>query len=148
MKINGTHKFKASSAQVFQAILNPSVLKSSIPGCNSVAYASPNQLTVEITTPLPGLHGPFQVTLDIVNKQEPSSLELQVLRKGRGGSVNAVSKISLVDEADGALLTYDADAQLEGLVAVADNPIGRPILKNSLASFFKNLEKALEASHV
>lgn len=148
MKINGTHKFKASSAQVFQAILNPSVLKSSIPGCNSVAYASPNQLTVEITTPLPGLHGPFQVTLDIVNKQEPSSLELQVLRKGRGGSVNAVSKISLVDEADGALLTYDADAQLEGLVAAADNPIGRPILKNSLASFFKNLEKALEASHV
>ena len=148
MKINGTHKFKASSAQVFQAILNPSVLKSSIPGCNSVAYASPNQLTVEITTPLPGLHGPFQVTLDIVNKQEPSSLELQVLRKGRGGSVNAVSKISLVDESDGALLTYDADAQLEGLVAVADNPIGRPILKNSLASFFKNLEKALEASHV
>jgi carbon monoxide dehydrogenase subunit G len=148
MKINGTHKFKASSAQVFQAILNPSVLKSSIPGCNSVAYASPNQLTVEITTPLPGLHGPFQVTLDIVNKQEPSFLELQVLRKGRGGSVNAVSKISLVDEADGALLTYDADAQLEGLVAAADNPIGRPILKNSLASFFKNLEKALEASHV
>jgi carbon monoxide dehydrogenase subunit G len=148
MKINGTHKFKASSAQVFQAILNPSVLKSSIPGCNSVAYAAPNQLTVEITTPLPGLHGPFQVTLDIVNKQEPSSLELQVLRKGRGGSVNAVSKISLVDEADGALLTYDADAQLEGLVAVADNPSGRPILKNSLASFFKNLEKALEASHV
>lgn len=148
MKINGTHKFKASSAQVFHAILNPSVLKSSIPGCNSVAYASPNQLTVEITTPLPGLHGPFEVTLDIINKQEPSSLELQVLRKGRGGSVNAVSKISFVDEADGALLTYDADAQLEGLVAVADNPIGRPILKNSLASFFKNLEKALEASHV
>ena len=148
MKINGTHKFKVSSTQVFNAILNPAVLKSSIPGCNAVVYPSPSQIAVEITTPLPGLHGPFEVTIDVINKQEPSYLELQVLRKGRGGSVNAVSKISLADEADGALLTYDADAQLEGLVAVADNPIGRPIVKNSLASFFKNLEKALEASHV
>jgi carbon monoxide dehydrogenase subunit G len=148
MKINGTYKFKASSIQVFNAILDPAVLKSSIPGCNAVAYASPNQIAVEIITPLPGLHGPFEVTLDIVNKQEPSALELQVQRKGRGGSVNAVSKISLADEADGALLTYDADAQLEGLVAVADNPIGRPIVKNSLASFFKNLEKALATSRV
>lgn len=148
MKINGTHKFKASSTQVFNAILNPAVLKSSIPGCGAVVYTSPSQIALDITTPLPGLHGPFTVTLDIVNKQEPSDLELQVQRKGRGGSVNAVSKISLADEADGALLTYNADAELEGLVAAADNPIGRPIVKNSLNSFFKNLEKAVEASHV
>jgi carbon monoxide dehydrogenase subunit G len=148
MKINGTHKFKASNTQIFNAILNPAVLKSSIPGCGTVAYASPNQISVEITTPLPGLHGPFEVTINIVNKQEPSSLELQVQRKGRGGSVNAVSKISFTDEADGTLLAYDANAELEGLIAVADNPIGRPIVKNSLNSFFKNLEKSLEASHV
>lgn len=148
MKINGTHKFKASSTQVFNAILNPEVLKSSIPGCSAVVYASPNQIAVEITTPLPGLRGPFEVTIDIVNKQAPSSLELQVQREGKGGSVNAVSKISLADEADGALLTYDANAELAGLVAAADNPIGRPIVKNSLDSFFNNLDKALQASHV
>jgi len=148
MKINGIHKFKASSTQVFNAILNPEVLKSSIPGCGSVVYASPNQIAVEITTPLPGLRGPFEVTIDIVNKQAPSSLELQVQREGKGGSVNAVSKISLADEADGALLTYDANAELAGLVAAADNPIGRPIVKNSLNSFFNNLDKALQASHV
>ncbi len=148
MKINGTHKFKASSTQVFNAILNPVVLKSSIPGCDTVAYASPSQIALEITTPLPGLHGPFEVIIDVVSKQEPSALELRVQRKGRGGSVSAVSKIGLADEADGTLLTYNADAELEGLVAVADNPIGRPIVKNSLNSFFKNLEKAVDASHV
>jgi carbon monoxide dehydrogenase subunit G len=148
MKINGTHKFKASSTQVFNAILNPEVLKSSIPGCGAVVYTSPNQIAVEITTPLPGLRGPFEVTIAIVNKQAPSSLELQVQREGRGGSVNAVSKISLADEADGALLSYDANAELAGLVAAADNPIGRPIVKNSLNSFFNNLDKALQASHI
>src|SRR2546429_2085081 len=148
MKLNGTRKFKASSEQVFNAILNPEILKASIPGCSSVAYASPDQIAVEVTTPLPGLHGPFLVNVDIANRQAPNSLEFQVHLKGRGNSVNAVSKISIADEADGALLTYDAKADLEGVIAVADNPIGQPIVKNSLNTFFKNLDKALEASLV
>ena len=49
----------------------------------------------------------------------------------------------LADEADGALLTYNADADLEGPVAIANNPIGEGITKNSLGTFFKNLEKAI-----
>jgi carbon monoxide dehydrogenase subunit G len=148
MKLNGTHKFKASSAQVFNAILDPAVLKSAIPGCNSVAYTTPNQIEVEITTPLPGLHGPFPVEIDIANKQAPSSLELRVELEGKPGSVKAVSMISIADEADGALLTYDANAELTGVLAVANNPIGQPVVKSSLNSFFNNLEKAVETSHV
>lgn len=148
MKLNGTHKFKATSTQVFNAILNPEILKSSIPGCEAVAYASPSQLVVDITTPLPGLRGPIPMAIDIINQQAPNSLELQVLRNGKGGSINAICKITIVDEANGALLSYDAKADLAGMIAVADNPIGQPIVKNSLNSFFKNLDKALEASLV
>jgi len=148
MKLNGTRKFKASSAQVFNAILDPAILKSAIPGCNSVAYASPDQIAVEITTPLPGLHGPFPIGIDIANKQAPSSVDLQVQIEGKDGSVDAVCKISVADEAEGTLLTYDAKADLTGIIAIADNPIGQPIVKASLNSFFKNLDKTLEASLV
>ena len=148
MKLNGTHKFKATSAQVFNAILNPEILKSSIPGCEAVVYASPSQIAVDLTTPLPGLRGPIPMAIDIINQQAPSYVELQVQRKGKGGSVNAVCKINIADEAGGALLSYDAKADLEGMIAVADNPIGQPIVKNSLNSFFKNLDKVLEASLV
>ena len=148
MKLNGTHKFKASSAQVFNAILDPEILKSAIPGCNSVTYATPSQLEVEVTTPLPGLHGPYGVAIDIADKQAPHSLELRVQAQGRPGSMKAVNKISIADEADGSLLTYDANAELEGLIAAADNPISQPIVKNSLNTFFKNLEKAIEAARV
>lgn len=141
MKLSGTHKFTASGAQVFNAILNPEVLKASIPGANSVNYENPNTLYVEITTPLPGLRGPYGLSLNIVRRQDPSYLELQLLRQGKGGSINAVAQISLVDEADGALLTYEGNAELEGPVAIASNPLGQGIVKNSLSSFFKSLEK-------
>src|SRR5689334_1936880 len=113
MKLNGTHKSKASSAQVFNAILNPAILKAAIPGCSLVEYISPNQIKAEITTPLPGLRGPFELVINVVSQQAPNYLELQVARKGKGGSVSATSQIRIADEATGSLLTYEGNADLE-----------------------------------
>ncbi len=143
MKLSGTHKFKASSTQVFNAILNPEVLKSCIPGCHSIEYLDNNRIQAHISTPLPGLKGPYRVVINIANHQAPRYLELQVLRQGRGGSVNAVSQINLNDETDGALLSYDTQADLEGPIALANNPIGQGMTKSTLGTFFKNLDKAI-----
>lgn len=144
MKLSGSHKFKStSSTKVFNAILNPEVLKSCIPGCESVEYIDANSLRANITTPLPGLKGPYGVTINIAQKQSPSHLQLQVQRKGTGGSIDAISTITIADEADGAVLTYDAKADLEGPIAIANNPLGEGITKNSLGSFFKNLDKTI-----
>jgi carbon monoxide dehydrogenase subunit G len=147
MKLSGTHKFKATSAQVFTAILTPAVLQAAS-GASGVGFVNPNTLRAEVTTPLPGLKGPYELFLNIVNRQDPSYLELQLTRQGRGGSINAVAKISLADEVGGSLLTYDANADLEGAVAIANNPLGQGVVKNSLSGFFKNLEKEIEKAYV
>jgi uncharacterized protein len=143
MKLNGSHKFKANSWQVFHAILNPTVLQSCIPGCNLVEYLDPNSLRASISTPLPGLKGPYRAVINISQRQEPNVLILQVNRQGTGGSINAISQINIQDEHDGALLTYDANADLAGPIAIANNPIGQGITKNSLKSFFEKLDKAI-----
>ena len=143
MKLKGTHKFKATSYQVYNAILNPDVLKSCIPGCDSIEYLDAERIRANITTPLPGLKGPYAAVIRIAQRQEPDMLVLEVRRKGTGGSINATSHINIADEADGALLTYSASADLEGPVAIANNPIGETITKNSLGAFFKNLDKAI-----
>ena len=143
MKLKGSHKFRANSWQVFNAILNPEVLQSCIPGCNSVEYVNPNSLRASLSTPLPGLKGPYRAVINISQRQEPNVLILQVNRQGTGGSINAVSQINIQDEQDGALLTYDANAELAGPIAIANNPIGQGITKNSLKSFFEKLDKAI-----
>jgi uncharacterized protein len=143
MKLNGTHKFKAKGWQVFNAILNPQVLQACIPGCNSVELLDSTRLKASITTPLPGLKGPYGVVIRMVQRQDPNLLVLEVNRKGRGGSVNATSQISITDEADGALLSFNAIAELEGLIAIASNPIGQSMTRNSLKTFFEKLERSI-----
>ena len=132
MKLNGSHKFNANSWQVFNAILNPAVLQSCIPGCNSVEYLDPTRLKANITTPLPGLKGPYGAVIRIAQRQDPNILVLELHRKGTGGSINATSQINITDGPDGALLTYNTTADLEGPIAIANNPIGQGITKNSL----------------
>lgn len=143
MKLNGTHKFKANSWQVFNAILNPSVLQTCIPGCSSVELLDQVHLKANITTPLPGHKGPYGVVVRMAQRQDPNLLMLEVNHQGIGGSVIASSQINITDETDGALLTYDAHADLEGPIALANNPIGQGITKHSLKTFFQRLEKAI-----
>ena len=143
MKLNGTHKFKANSARVFNAVLDPTVLQKCIPGCDSVTQLDASRLQLNITTPLPGLKGPIAVVVDLVQHQAPNLIVLGVKRQGRGGSVNATANINIADDGDGALVTYDANATLEGLVSVVDNPIGKPFVNSTLSSVFANLDKAL-----
>lgn len=143
MKLNGTHKFKVSSDQIFNAILNPVILKSCIPGCNSVEYLDADKIKAEITTPIPGLKGPYSIVISIKQRQEPNLIVLGAQEKGTGGNISATSEINIVDELDGAMLTYLASAELEGPVSLANNPVGQGITKSALGNFFKNLEKVL-----
>lgn len=143
MKLNGSHKFKASSQQVFNAILNPEILQSCIPGCNAVQVLDSNHIRALITTPLPGFKGPIGVLINITQVQAPNYLVLEVKRKGTGGSVEASSQIRINDEPGGSVLNYDATAALEGPIKVADNPIGRSITNNTLNNLFANLDKAI-----
>ncbi len=143
MKLSGTHKFKASSTQVFNSILNPEVLKACIPGCNSIEYLDTTHIQANLALPIPGLKGPYSIVINIANQQAPHYLELQVQRNSRGGSVNAISQINLTDEADGTTLSYNANAELSGAAALANNPIGEGAAKNMLGTFFKNLDKTI-----
>jgi len=151
MKLSGTQKFAAPSAEVFNAILNPEILKSCIPGVESLSYNSPTQLDLEatISLPFPGLNDLyFGFQIDITKQQAPNLVEFAVSHKGRKGSLETTCQISLADEADGSVLTYSGSAEFGGLVTIADNPIGQGIAKSKLAEIFKNLEKAVTQARV
>ncbi|SRR5258708_36630083 len=144
MRFGGKRKFKASNERVFEAILNPTILQSCVPNCQSVEYLDADHLNVQLTTPLPGLKGPYSVVIQIVKRQEPNLLVLEVHRKGTGGSMDGVGQIDVTNEVDGTLFTYSVTADLEGPISIVSNPVGGGIVKTLLNIFFKNLDRALE----
>ena len=79
MDITGSQKIKAPRPQVFAALLNPDVLKESIPGCESaklVDIAGSQQLKLRISPNIPGFKGSHAVFLPRQGKLFPFTCRL------------------------------------------------------------------------
>jgi len=146
MKLHGSYKFQTSPEQVFAALLDPALLRTCIPGCTDGWYSPEHgHMKMRIETPVPGLEGPYDITINVLESLKPNKLVIQAGRNGRiGGKVATQTQILLKAEGDGTLLTYDATVDLQGPVAAASNPLFLGIAKHSLKMFFKNLNTSLE----
>ena len=144
MDITGSQKIKASQQQVFQALLNPEVLKNSIPGCQSADLVDTpigQQLKVKVSPNFPGMKGPYRVFLRTAEVTPPSHLVFITEPSSSLGSIRAICDIDLVEDAEGTTLSYNAHAEMEGKIAATPEMIVKGAVKVALDQFFKNFEK-------
>lgn len=148
MDITGSQKVQAPQAQVFSALLNPEVLKNSVPGCESaklVDMGGMQQLKLRITTGIPGFKGPYVVFLQTAEVIPTSRIVFLAEPSSSLGSVKARCAVNIVDEGGSTTLNYEAHAQMEGKVAAMPEIMLKPAVKKALDEFFKNFEKQVSA---
>lgn len=144
MDISGNQKVKAPRQQVFEALLNPEILKNSIPGCDSaefVDFPAGRQIKLTISPSIPGLKGPYTVFLQTVELVVPSHIVLIAEPTSSLGSIKARCTIDLTDDAIGTNLAYNSHAEMEGKIAATPDIIVKGTVKVVLDQFFKNFEK-------
>lgn len=148
MDFTGEQRIPAPRATVFNALLNPEVLKKSIPNCQSAEYVDlPNgrYLKLNITLNFAILNGSYDVFLQTTDIVEPSHLVLVAEPRSSLGSVSARCAIDLGDEGATTLLSYKATASLSGKVAAVPEIVVKPAVKGMLDQFFKNFDKQVNA---
>ncbi|HLZ56865.1 MAG TPA: SRPBCC domain-containing protein [Ktedonosporobacter sp.] len=144
MDIAGNQKIKAPREQVFQAILNPEVLKNSIPGCeNAELVDTPvgKQLQLTVAPNFPGFKGPYTVLVGTGEVVPPSRIVLITEPSSSVGTIKAVCTIDLNDDGVGTDLKYNAHADMEGKIAAIPEMMLKPAVKGALDHFFKSFEK-------
>ena len=148
MDFSGSQKIKASRQQVFQALLNPEVLKNSVPGCEKAEFVDlpiGRHLELVISPDLPGLKGPYSIYLRTEDVVEPSHLVLIAEPTSSLGSVKARCAVTLNEIAEGTELVYDAHAAMEGKIAAIPDFILKGAVKGAIDRFFKNFEKQVSS---
>ncbi len=147
MDVSGSQKVKAPRPQVFSALLDPEVLKKSVPGCDNaefVDFPTGRQLKLTVSPSIPGLKGPYKVFLQIGSQSRTPAMDTVVLiaePTSRIGSIKATCAIELTDEPEGTLLNYNGSAEMDGKIAATPDMIINGAMKVTLSSFFKNFEK-------
>src|SRR5260221_5586803 len=102
MDFSSSHKEKVPRPQVFEALLNPEILKNSVPGCDSaefVDFPAGRQIKLTVSPSFPGLKGPFTVFLQTVEVVAPSHIVLIAEPTSSLGSIKATCIIELTGDA-------------------------------------------------
>ncbi|HWZ18366.1 MAG TPA: SRPBCC domain-containing protein [Ktedonobacteraceae bacterium] len=144
MDVSGSQKVKAPRPHVFNALLDPEVLKKCVPGCDSaefVDFPTGRQLKLTVTPSIPGLKGPYNVFLQTGEVVVPSRVVIIAEPTSSMGSIKATCTIDLIEDSEVTNLTYNANAVMDGKIAATPDMIVKGAVRVALDQFFKNFEK-------
>src|SRR5437879_10474910 len=113
MDLSVSQKVKSPRPHIFNALLDPEVLKKSVPGCDSaefVDFPTGRQLKLKVSPSIPGLKGPYKVFLQTGEVVAPSRIVFIAGPRSSEGSVKATCEVELIDDAEGTGLNYNANA--------------------------------------
>ena len=86
MKISGTYRFDAAPERVWDALLDPDVVRDCIPGVQEFAVVTPDSYRVEVGVKVGVFSGSLSGTMEVFDKQPISSYRMSV--RGAGPMTN------------------------------------------------------------
>lgn len=117
MQLSGERQIDAPRAKVWAALNDPDVLRSSIPGCETLEKQADDRFTATVAMKV----GPVKARMDgdvqLSDIDAPNSYVIAGKGKGAAGMASGEAKVSLAGAEGGTLLTYVVDAKVGGKLA-------------------------------
>ncbi len=150
MKISGEHVYEYPQDVVWQALLDPEVLKRTLPGCEDLQQTGENEFAGKLKMKVGPVQGVFQGEVKLRDLDPPNGYGLDLQGKGAPGFVNGSGTITLAPHEQGTTLSYDIDAQVGGRIASVGQRLldssAKVITKQGLTGLGKQLEARVPAA--
>ena len=118
MDIKGEYRIAAPRDKVFAALNDPEVLKTCIPGCESLEKASDTEMTAKVKLRIGPVSASFSGKVTLSDIDPPNGYKIS--GEGQGGVAGFAkggAVVKLAEEGGATLLTYEVDAQVGGKIA-------------------------------
>src|SRR4051794_10264181 len=111
MEISGSYTFDAPPDRVWALLMDPAVLSSCIPGCDTFDAGGDNRFNVTMTVGLAAITGTYNGTVVLTDLIPQTSYSLVVEGQGRPGFVKGTAAIGLRAEDTTTIVTVSATVQ-------------------------------------
>jgi len=146
MDISGSYTLNAPREQVWDALLDPDLLKRAIPGCESLEQTGDNQYAMRLNVDVAGVKGTYQGTMRILDAQKPESYRVVVDGAGARGILHSDGVLHLrANDAGATDILYSGQAQLGGAVASIGAQVARGAASMLLKRYFGRIASLLPA---
>ena len=145
MDIAGSYTFDAPPDRVWALLMDPAVISSCIPGCDSFEPGGDNTYRARLTVEMAAITGTYEGTVTLTDQVPPLSYRLIAEGQGRPGFVKGNSAITL--RADGAttIVEVSGTVQTGGTIARLGQRLMGGVSKMMLDRFFACLQAKLAA---
>ncbi|EBA07260.1 carbon monoxide dehydrogenase operon G protein [Sagittula stellata E-37] len=143
--MSDSRTIKAPREVVWEAILNPEVLKACVPGCTEMSGSAEEGFEATVVQKVGPVKATFKGKVNLENMDAPNTVKL--VGEGKGGAAGFAkgsAVVKLEDAEDGTLLTYDVDASVGGKLAQLGSRIIDGFAKKMADQFFSNFQEAVE----
>jgi carbon monoxide dehydrogenase subunit G len=145
MKMNGTRTIAAPPETVWDAILDPEVLKDCVPGCTAMDGSAEEGFTATVTQKVGPVKATFKGGVEIKDMDAPRSLRLEGSGKGGpAGFASGGADVTLAPEGAATLLTYDVDAKVGGKIAQLGSRVVDAFAARMADQFFERFKERVE----
>lgn len=144
MKITGEATLVAAVDRVWDAVLDPRVLVTAIPGCERLEQTGEHAYEMTVTAGVASIRGTYAGTCSIGQLQPHESLVLSLQGAGAPGTIDAEVAVRFEDNGDRTTsLFYDADAVVGGMVGGVGQRMLTSVSRRMAHEFFSNVEAAI-----
>ena len=104
--------------KVWEVMLDPAVMARVLPGVEKFEIVGPDKYAVQVKLGVPSVKGTYTGSVEIFDKQPPSSFRLRGDGKGGPGWARGEVLLTLTPEGDGTAVNAKANAVIGGTIAV------------------------------
>ncbi len=133
MDIGGEYTFDAPQDLVWQALHDPDVLASIMPGGEGFAEVAENEYAGTLNVKVGPVQGKFKGNIKLTDVVEPDSYSIIVDGKGAPGFVKATGHMNLTNQSQQTRMVYEGNARVGGRIA----SVGQRLMDSSAKSIIR-----------
>ena len=145
MKLEGSYEIPVPRQKVWEAFLDPAVLRQAIPGCEKLEASGNDEYKATMKVGVGAVKGTFEGKVRLSDLKPPDSYRMAVEGSGGPGFVRGETVITLSDVAAGTKVSYSADVQVGGLIAGVGQRMMGDVSKMMADQFFNRMSELLQA---
>jgi uncharacterized protein len=137
MEMSNTQSVPASPEQTWRALNDPEILKTCIPGCESIEKISDTEYALAMTAKVGPVSAKFKGRMQLADIKPPESY--RIVFEGQGGAAGFAkgdAKVSLAPEGSGTRIAYTVHAQIGGKLAQIGSRLIDGAAKKMAEDFF------------
>ncbi|HZZ91080.1 MAG TPA: carbon monoxide dehydrogenase subunit G [Usitatibacter sp.] len=144
MHIAGRRILPVGRERAWSALTDPQLLRSAIPGCESVERTTPERYVVVMAAALGPVKARFQGRLDLEDVVVAERYRMRFEGEGAAaGFARGTADVLLSDDEGGTRVDYEAHAQVGGRIAQVGSRLVDPAARKFVEDFFTAFERLI-----